>query len=118
MGGEAALAWTTLVRRTTRTRGAGPETNRLGGESAFWPGVSADDEACPSRRCASTRGGCYLEQARSAAAEAGIVVVNHALLMHDARGGGTLLPEAEHVVVDEAHHLEDVASDAFGFKLE
>jgi DNA polymerase-3 subunit epsilon/ATP-dependent DNA helicase DinG len=38
--------------------------------------------------------------------------------MHDARGGGALLPEAEHVVVDEAHRLEDVASDAFGFKLE
>jgi len=115
---EARLALKTLIWRTTTTSGDRAEINLLGGEGALWPRVSADDEACTSRRCASTRGGCYLEQARSAAAEAGIVVVNHALLMHDARGGGILLPEAEHVVVDEAHHLEDVASDAFGFKLE
>ena len=115
---EARLALKTLIWRTTTTSGDRAELNLLGGESGLWSRISADDETCTSRRCAATRGGCYLERARSAAAGAGIVVVNHALLMHDARNGGTLLPEAEHVVVDEAHHLEDVASDAFGFKLE
>jgi predicted DnaQ family exonuclease/DinG family helicase len=115
---EARLALKTLIWRTVTTSGDRAELNLLGGESALWSRVSADDETCTSRRCAATRGGCYLERARGAAAEAGIVVVNHALLLHDARGGGNLLPEAEHVVVDEAHHLEDVASDAFGFKLE
>jgi Rad3-related DNA helicase len=115
---EARLALKTLIWRTSTTSGDRAELNLLGGESALWSRVSADDETCTSRRCAATRGGCYLERARAAAAEAGIVVVNHALLLHDARGGGNLLPEAEHVVVDEAHHLEDVASDAFGFKLE
>ena len=115
---EARLALKTLIWRTTTTSGDRAELNLLGGESALWSRVSADDETCTSRRCAPTRGGCYLERARSSAAEAGIVVVNHALLLHDARGGGNLLPQAEHVVVDEAHHLEDVASDAFGFKLE
>src|SRR5216683_2438061 len=98
---EARLALKTLIWRTTTTSGDRAEINLLGGESALWSRVSADDEACTSRRCAATRGGCYLERARTAAAEAGIVVVNHALLMHDARGGGNLLPEAEHVVVDE-----------------
>jgi DNA polymerase-3 subunit epsilon/ATP-dependent DNA helicase DinG len=115
---EARLALKTLIWRTSTTSGDRAELNLLGGESALWSRVSADDETCTSRRCAATRGGCYLERARSAAAEAGIVVVNHALLMHDARGGGALLPEADHIVVDEAHRLEDVASDAFGFKLE
>ena len=115
---EARLALKTLIWRMTTVSGDRAELNLLGGESALWSRVSADDETCTSRRCAATRGGCYLERARSAAAEAGIVVVNHALLLHDARGGGNLLPEADHVVVDEAHHLEDVASDAFGFKLE
>ncbi|MEA2662779.1 MAG: ATP-dependent helicase DinG [Chloroflexota bacterium] len=115
---EARLALKTLIWRTTTTSGDRAELNLLGGESALWPRVSADDETCTSRRCAATRGGCYLERARSAAAESGVVVVNHALLLHDARAGGTLLPDAEHVVVDEAHRLEDVASDAFGFKLE
>jgi DNA polymerase-3 subunit epsilon/ATP-dependent DNA helicase DinG len=115
---EARLALKTLIWRTTTTSGDRAELNLLGGEGGLWPRVSADDETCTTRRCAATRGGCYLERARSAASEAGIVVVNHALLLHDARGGGNLLPEAEHVVVDEAHRLEDVASDAFGFKLE
>jgi len=115
---EARLALKTLIWRTTTTTGDRAELNLLGGEGALWSRVSADDETCTSRRCAATRGGCYLERARSAAAEAGIVVVNHALLLHDARGGGNLLPEADHVVVDEAHRLEDVASDVFGFKLE
>jgi Rad3-related DNA helicase len=115
---EARLALKTLIWRTTTTSGDRAELNLLGGESALWSRVSADDETCTSRRCAATRGGCYLERARGAAAEAGIVVVNHALLLHDARGGGNLLPEAEHVVIDEAHHLEEVASEVFGFKLE
>jgi DNA polymerase-3 subunit epsilon/ATP-dependent DNA helicase DinG len=115
---EARLALKTLIWRATTTSGDRAELNLLGGEGGLWPRVSADDETCTTRRCAATRGGCYLERARSAASEAGIVVVNHALLLHDARGGGNLLPEAEHVVVDEAHRLEDVASDAFGFKLE
>ena len=115
---DARLALKTLIWRTTTLSGDRAELNLLGGESGLWSRVSADDETCTTRRCAVTRGGCYLERARSAAAEAGIVVVNHALLLHDARGGGNLLPEAEHVVVDEAHRLEDVASDAFGFRLE
>ena len=114
---EARLALKTLIWRMTTSSGDRAELNLLGGESGLWPRVSADDETCTARRCAGTRDGCYLERARAAAAAARIVVVNHALLLHDARAGGTLLPEAAHVVIDEAHHLEDVASDAFGFTL-
>lgn len=115
---EARLVCKTLVWRETTTAGDRAELNLLGGESALWARVSADDEGCTSRRCASTRGGCYLERARSDASAADIVVVNHALLLHDARAGGALLPDADHVVIDEAHQLEDVAADAFGHRLE
>lgn len=115
---EARLALKTLIWRTTTTAGDRAELNLLGGEGALWSRISADDETCTGRRCSATRGGCYLERAREAAAGSGVVVVNHALLLHDARANGALLPDAEHVVVDEAHHLEDVAADAFGYKLE
>ena len=115
---EARLLLKTLVWRTTTVSGDRAELNLLGGESGLWTRISADDESCTARRCAATRGGCHLERARSAAATSGIVIVNHALLLHDARAGNSILPEAEHVIVDEAHRLEDVASDAFGYRFE
>ena len=115
---EAQLVCKTLVWRETTTAGDRAELNLLGNEGALWARISADDESCTSRRCTSTHPVCYLERARSAAAAADIVVVNHSLLLHDARAGGTLLPEAEHIVIDEAHQLEDVAADAFGHRLE
>ena len=115
---EARLVCKTLVWRETTAAGDRAEINLLGGEGALWSRVSADDESCTSRRCLATRPICYLERARSDADAADIVVVNHALLLHDARAGGALLPESEHVVIDEAHQLEDVAADAFGQRLE
>ena len=115
---EARLVCKTLVWRETTASGDRAEINLLGGESALWSRISADDESCTSRRCQATRPVCYLERARSDADAADVVVVNHALLLHDARAGGALLPEAQHVVIDEAHQLEDVAADAFGHRLE
>ncbi|MBI3522812.1 MAG: hypothetical protein HY071_06870 [Chloroflexi bacterium] len=115
---EARLYLKTLLWRATTETGDRAEINLLGGENELWPRISADDESCTSRRCGTTRGGCYLERARQHAASSGVVVANHALLLHDARAGNTILPEADHVVVDEAHRLEDVAADAFGHKLE
>src|SRR5262249_34009055 len=49
---------------------------------------------------------CFSERARRAAAEADIVVTNHALLAIDALGEG-ILPEHGVVIVDEAHELVD-----------
>jgi DNA polymerase-3 subunit epsilon/ATP-dependent DNA helicase DinG len=115
---EVRLALKTLVWRSTTETGDRAEINLMGGEGPLWPRISADDETCDGRRCARVAGGCYLQRARETAARAGIVVVNHALLLYDARMRSALLPEAEHAVVDEAHHLEDVASDVFGYRLD
>jgi predicted DnaQ family exonuclease/DinG family helicase len=115
---EARLLLKTLVWRTATSTGDRAELNLLGAESDLWGRVSADDETCDARRCARVAGGCYLQRARDAAARAGIVVTNHALLLQDARMRGALLPETDHLVVDEAHRLEDVATDAFGLALE
>ena len=50
---------------------------------------------------------CFAEQARDRAAEAEIVVTNHALLAIDALESFAVLPEHDAVVVDEAHELVD-----------
>ena len=115
---EARLVCKTLVWRTVTESGDRAELNLMRGEGELWSRVSANDESCDQRRCKRTPGvDCYLQRAREAAADAGIVVVNHALLLQDARMRGALLPQAEHVVIDEAHRLEDVATDAFGLEL-
>lgn len=115
---EVRLALKTLIWRSVTESGDRSELNLMGAEGALWPRVSADDETCDARRCARVSGGCYLQRARELAARSGIVIANHALLLYDARMRSALLPEAEHVVVDEAHRLEDVASDVFGYRLE
>ena len=115
---EARLVCKTLVWRTATESGDRAELNLMRGEGELWSRVSANDESCDQRRCKRTPGvNCYLQRAREAAADAGIVVVNHALLLQDARMRGALLPQAEHVVIDEAHRVEDVATDAFGLEL-
>ena len=50
---------------------------------------------------------------RDVSREAQIIVVNHTLLLLDALMGGTLLPERDVIVIDEAHHLEEEATRAF-----
>jgi DNA polymerase-3 subunit epsilon/ATP-dependent DNA helicase DinG len=115
---DARLVLKTLVWRLDTATGDRAELNLLGPESELWPRVSADDETCDARRCGRVAGGCYLQRAREAAAKAGVIVTNHALLLQDARMRGALLPEVDHLVVDEAHRLEEVATDAFGLSLE
>ena len=58
---------------------------------------------------------CYSERARRLAAEADVVVTNHALLAIDTLGEGGILPEHRIVIIDEAHELVDrVTSVATG----
>src|SRR5207253_2784189 len=91
---EARLLSKTLVWRSATETGDRAELNLMSGESELWSRISANDESCDQRRCKRTPGGCYLQRAREAAAEAAIVVVNHASLLQDARMRGALLPPA------------------------
>ena len=53
---------------------------------------------------------CFVVRARRAAREASLVVVNHSLLMMDLKSAQSLVGPARLLVVDEAHHLPDVAT--------
>lgn len=70
------------------------------------PRVAADPAACGGATCRRGRE-CFWARARRNASEAALLVVNHALLARAAEADG-LLPEAEVLVVDEAHRLEGV----------
>jgi DNA polymerase-3 subunit epsilon/ATP-dependent DNA helicase DinG len=80
-----------------------------------WQRFSAADTDCLQRPNRYVRGGqCFLARARRAAETAHIVIVNHALLLADIAAGGSALPPFDHLIVDEAHNLEDTATRQFG----
>ncbi|MBU8870073.1 MAG: ATP-dependent DNA helicase [Gemmatimonadales bacterium] len=57
---------------------------------------------------------CFVQKARKRAREADLVVVNHALLLHDMRLGHTLIGGVDQIVVDEAHRLPAVVLETHG----
>ncbi len=73
--------------------------------------LSCPGDECGGRRCAYyTR--CFVYKARKAAAEAHLVVVNHALVLAEATAPGSgILPGYGRLVMDEAHNLESIATD-------
>ena len=88
-------------------------------EETHWRSLSAEEDACNASRCVyQQRNQCFLFRARRAADAAHLVVVNHALLLSDTMAGSHVLPEYEHLVVDEAHHLEDQATSQFGTSID
>jgi len=73
--------------------------------------LSCPGDECGGRRC-PFHSRCFVHRARSGAAEAHLVVVNHSLVVADAcNPGAGVLPAYSRLVVDEAHNLENVATE-------
>ncbi len=79
-----------------------------GREEVFWTQIASDPLDCVGVRCSEED--CFVHRARAEAEKADLVVVNHALLLADARTDGGILPHFDHLVIDEAHHLEEAAT--------
>jgi ATP-dependent DNA helicase DinG len=83
----------------------------------FWREVSAASENCIGQSC-SLFDACFVTRMRQRALEADLVVVNHHLLCADlaVRDGsyGQVIPPYDTVILDEAHLIEDVATQYFG----
>ena len=87
-------------------------------ENAHWRKFASERGRCSPKRCAYAKNGhCYYYRARANAANAHIVIANHALVLTNVEGGGFVMPGYDRLVIDEAHHLEDEATDQFGFNL-
>jgi len=109
--------------RSTET-GDRAEINTLPEHSALWHKLDARSEVCLGQTCPNWEP-CYITAMRRKALESDIVIVNHHLFFADlsikqqAAGApdAGILPEAAAVIFDEAHELEDVASQYFGVAL-
>jgi ATP-dependent DNA helicase DinG len=82
-----------------------------------WIEVTSDGEDCSPRLCAF-REGCFYYAHRDRAGEADLIVVNHSLLLANAASGGAIFDtEGAHLVVDEAHRLEEIMAETFGARV-
>jgi ATP-dependent DNA helicase DinG len=82
-----------------------------------WKDIAADAETCLGAEC-PRHADCFVTRMRQRAAESDVVIVNHHLLCADAAvrqsAYGEVIPSCGTLVVDEAHQLEDVATQYFG----
>ena len=84
-----------------------------------WEKVQSDSTNCMGKRCPSYND-CFYQSARRRMENADLLIVNHALFFADLAlraEDASLLPAYDHVIIDEAHMIEDVASDHFGLSL-
>ncbi|MCK6549643.1 ATP-dependent DNA helicase [Myxococcota bacterium] len=96
--------------------------------STTWPELDARAEICTGTRC-PRYDDCFVVKMRRRAQEADLVIVNHHLLLADlslraeammtreGRAFGEVIPAGEVLILDEAHALEEIASEYFGGRI-
>lgn len=92
--------------------------------SSLWDMVGAEQESCNGQECPHYSSCSYMN-ARKEAQEAKILIVNHHLLFADLAARAetqnyatpAVLPPYTHIVIDEAHNLEEIATDYFSTRL-
>src|ERR1700739_5030968 len=93
------------------------ELNFLPDDAELWHRIDARSDLCTGKKCGEFQN-CFITAMHQRAQEADLIIVNHALFFADLAirkdDFGSILPEYSAVVFDEAHEIEDVASDYFG----
>jgi ATP-dependent DNA helicase DinG len=111
-----------VIREWSRRTETGDraELQDLPEDLAFWSEVSATAETCLGTECPQYDA-CFVTQMRQRAAAADVVIVNHHLLCADAavrqNQFGEVIPACSRAILDEAHQLEDVATQYFGYSV-
>lgn len=112
------VAWASQTRDGTLADLPAPPTSEV------WDEVAAESDLCPRLKCPHFDR-CFVFQARRKAAQADVVVVNHHLLAADLAvrlasdnwEEAAVLPAYQRLILDEAHHLEDVAANHLGVQV-
>ena len=96
------------------------ELTFLPDDAELWNRIDARSDLCTGQKCAEFQR-CFVTAMHQRAHEADLIIVNHHLFFADLAirqdDFGSILPEYSAVVFDEAHEIEDVASDYFGRRL-
>jgi len=109
---EAVSSW----EPTTKSGDIG-DLSEVPEDSRLWPSVTSTVDNCIGQNCSYFED-CYVNKARKAAMSSEVVVVNHHLFFADKSlkedGFGSLLPDVDTVIFDEAHQIPDIASNFLG----
>src|SRR3989440_10927874 len=110
-----------VFRWVTQTEtGDRAELSNLPENLPFWRHIDARSDTCLGQKCPDFEP-CFLTRMRQRAIDADVVVVNHHLFFADLalRNGayGAVLPDYAAVILDEAHQIEDVASEYLGVQI-
>jgi len=93
------------------------ELTFLPDDAELWHRIDARSDLCTGQKCPEFSR-CFITAMHQRAQEADLIIVNHHLFFADLAirqdDFGSILPEYSAVVFDEAHEIEDVASDYFG----
>jgi ATP-dependent DNA helicase DinG len=96
------------------------ELTFLPDDAELWNRIDARSDLCTGQKCPEFQS-CFITAMHQRAEEADLIIVNHHLFFADLAirqdDFGSILPEYSAVVFDEAHEIEDVASDYFGRQL-
>ena len=113
---DALVDWAAHTRTGDRA-----EVEWLGEGAPLWAEVTTTPDARIGPRCPHFES-CFITQARRAAETAQLILVNHHLYFADralraAHAGAKVLPDHDAVIFDEAHQLEDVATEHFAARI-
>jgi len=104
------FAWSTTTRTGLRSE---LETEPPPG---LWTKACRQADLCFGKDCSFYKD-CYYQKAKAVEQQAHILVANHHLFFADMATGGNVLPFYKAVVFDEAHQVEDVATDYLGVEV-
>jgi len=111
--------WFTQIRDWSKLTETGDraELTFLPDDAELWHRIDARSDLCTGQKCPDFNR-CFITAMHQRAQEADLIIVNHHLFFADLAirqdDFGSILPEYSAVVFDEAHEIEDVASDYFG----
>lgn len=92
------------------------ELNLSNRGAEYWSAVSSDADSCLNRACPWFKR-CFYHRAKHESSIADVCITNHSMLFTDIHADHRLLPSYRHLIVDEAHHVEDVAGKHLGIQI-
>jgi ATP-dependent DNA helicase DinG len=122
LSGMEEVADFQIIREWERTTETGDraEIRTLPEGSTAWAKIDARRDLCSGGKCEQFER-CFLTLMHQRALDSDIIIVNHHLFFADLalrdEDFGSIIPDYDAVILDEAHEVEDVAGQYFGLSV-